>query len=74
MRMKKTTTNDNEMLQFIYGEFSASKKQDFKTKMLLNNALYEEFRELNLVKQLIDESAICPKITTLKNILAYAKA
>ena len=72
--MKKTITNDNEMLQFVYGEFSPAKNNDFKTKMLLDNSLYEEFRELNLVKQLIDESAICPKITTLKNILAYAKA
>lgn len=69
--MKKTTTHE-KMLEFVYEECTADEKQSIETRMLIDNAFYDEIMELKFVKELIDKSELCPKISTLKNILAYS--
>lgn len=73
MNMSKTITQ-NDLLFYVYEKENVHRRGDMELSLLFDKEVFKQERELQMMKELIDESRICPKISTLKNILAYSKA
>jgi hypothetical protein len=71
MPMKKIFT-DEEKYAYVYESTNEAITLEISTEMNISSSLYEEMMFLKSIKENIDNASLCPKISTLKNILAYS--
>lgn len=71
--MSLTITREYLALRGLYGELNASEQHQLSACMATSADLFCIQYQNKKLLALIDESLLCPKISTLKNILAYSR-
>jgi hypothetical protein len=71
--MKKNITQ-HDLIRFVYEKELQLNSFQIQNALSQQKELFQEERRLQMVKELISDSALCPKISTLKKILAYSKS
>ena len=70
--MTKTFTR-NDLIRYIYQETTESEKKEIEQELLLDNKLFEEYKNLAEVSMELDRVELCPSEKTINKILNFSK-
>ena len=70
--MTKTFTR-NDLIRYIYQETTESEKKEIEQELLLDNRLFEEYKNLAEVSMELDRIELSPSQKTINKILNYSK-
>ena len=70
--MTKTFTR-NDLIRYIYQETTESEKQEIEQELLLDNKLFEEYKNLAEVNMELDRIELSPSEKTINKILNFSK-
>lgn len=70
--MTKTFTR-NDLIRYIYQETTEREKQEIEQKLLLDNKLFEEYKNLAEVSMELDRVNLSPSEKTINKILNFSK-
>ncbi len=70
--MTKTFTR-NDLIRYIYQETTEREKQEIEQKLLLDNKLFEEYKNLAEVSMELDRVDLSPSEKTINKILNFSK-
>jgi hypothetical protein len=70
--MTKTFTR-NDLIRYIYQETTEREKQEIEQELLLNNKLFEEYKNLAEVSMELDRVDLSPSEKTVNRILNFSK-
>jgi len=70
--MTKTFTR-NDLIRYIYQETTESEKQEIEQELLLDNKLFEEYKNLAEVSMELDRVELSPSEKTINKILNFSK-
>jgi hypothetical protein len=70
--MTKTFTR-NDLIRYIYQETTESEKQEIEQELLLDNKLFEEYKNLAEVSMELDRIELSPSQKTINKILNFSK-
>jgi hypothetical protein len=70
--MTKTFTR-NDLIRYIYQETTESEKQKIEQELLLDNKLFEEYKNLAEVSMELDRVDLSPSEKTINKILNFSK-
>jgi hypothetical protein len=70
--MTKTFTR-NDLIRYIYQETTEREKQEIEQKLLLDNKLFEEYKNLAEVSMELDRVELSPSEKTINKILNFSK-
>ncbi len=71
--MTKTFTR-NDLIRYIYQETTEREKQEIEQKLLLDNKLFEEYKNLAEVSMELDRVDLSPSEKTINKILNFSKS
>ena len=71
--MTKTFTR-NDLIRYIYQETTESEKNEIEQELLLDNKLFEEYKNLAEVSMELDRVDLSPSEKTIKKILNFSKS
>ena len=71
--MTKTFTR-NDLIRYIYQETTEREKQKIEQEFLLDNKLFEEYKNLAEVSMDLDRVDLSPSEKTIKKILNFSKS
>jgi hypothetical protein len=71
--MTKTFTR-NDLIRYIYQETTEREKQEIEQELLLDNKLFEEYKNLAEVSMELDRVDLSPSEKTIKKILNFSKS
>ena len=71
--MTKTFTR-NDLIRYIYQETTEREKQEIEQKLLLDNKLFEEYKNLAEVSMELDRVNLSPSEKTINKILNFSKS
>jgi hypothetical protein len=71
--MTKTFTR-NDLIRYIYQETTEREKQKIEQELLLDNKLFEEYKNLAEVSMELDRVDLSPSEKTIKKILNFSKS
>ena len=71
--MTKTFTR-NDLIRYIYQETTESEKKEIEQELLLDNKLFEEYKNLAEVSMELDRVDLSPSEKTIKKILNFSKS
>lgn len=70
--MTKTFTR-NDLIRYIYQETTEREKQEIEQELLLDNKLFEEYKNLAEVNMELDRIELSPSEKTINKILNFSK-
>jgi hypothetical protein len=70
--MTKTFTR-NDLIRYIYQETTEREKQEIEQELLLDNKLFEEYKNLAEVSMELDRVELSPSEKTINKILNFSK-
>ena len=70
--MTKTFTR-NDLIRYIYQETTEREKQEIEQKLLVDNKLFEEYKNLAEVSMELDRVDLSPSEKTINTILNFSK-
>jgi len=70
--MTKTFTR-NDLIRYIYQETTEREKQKIEQELLLDNKLFEEYKNLAEVSMELDRIDLSPSQKTINKILNFSK-
>jgi hypothetical protein len=70
--MTKTFTR-NDLIRYIYQETTEREKQEIEQELLLDNKLFEEYKNLAEVSMELDRVELSPSEKTINEILNFSK-
>jgi hypothetical protein len=70
--MTKTFTR-NDLIRYIYQETTEREKQKIEQELLLDNKLFEEYKNLAEVSMELDRVELSPSEKTINKILNFSK-
>jgi hypothetical protein len=70
--MTKTFTR-NDLIRYIYQETTESEKKEIEQELLLDNKLFEEYKNLAEVSMELDRIDLSPSQKTINKILNFSK-
>ncbi len=70
--MTKTFTR-NDLIRYIYQETTEREKQEIEQKLLVDNKLFEEYKNLAEVSMELDRVDLSPSEKTINKILNFSK-
>ena len=70
--MTKTFTR-NDLIRYIYQETTEREKQKIEQELLLDNKLFEEYKNLAEVSMELDRIELSPSQKTINKILNFSK-
>jgi len=70
--MTKTFTR-NDLIRYIYQETTESEKNEIEQELLLDNKLFEEYKNLAEVSMELDRIELSPSQKTINKILNFSK-
>ena len=70
--MTKTFTR-NDLIRYIYQETTEREKQEIEQELLLDNKLFEEYKNLAEVSMELDRVELRPSEKTINKILNFSK-
>ena len=70
--MTKTFTR-NDLIRYIYQETTESEKKEIEQELLLDNRLFEEYKNLAEVSMELDRIDLSPSQKTINKILNFSK-
>lgn len=70
--MTKTFTR-NDLIRYIYQETTEREKQEIEQELLLDNKLFEEYKNLAEVSMELDRVDLSPSEKTINKILNFSK-
>lgn len=70
--MTKTFTR-NDLIRYIYQETTEREKQEIEQELLLDNKLFEEYKNLAEVSMELDRVNLSPSEKTINKILNFSK-
>ena len=70
--MTKTFTR-NDLIRYIYQETTESEKQEIEQELLLDNKLFEVYKNLAEVSMELDRVELSPSEKTINKILNFSK-
>jgi len=70
--MTKTFTR-NDLIRYIYQETTESEKKEIEQELLLDNRLFEEYKNLAEVSMELDRIELSPSQKTINKILNFSK-
>ena len=70
--MTKTFTR-NDLIRYIYQETTEREKQEIEQALLLDNKLFEEYKNLAEVSMELDRVELSPSEKTINKILNFSK-
>jgi len=71
--MTKTFTR-NDLIRYIYQETTEREKQEIEQELLLDNKLFEEYKNLAEVSMELDRVDLSPSEKTINKILNFSKS
>ena len=71
--MTKTFTR-NDLIRYIYQETTESEKNEIEQELLLDNKLFEEYKNLAEVSMELDRVDLSPSEKSIKKILNFSKS
>ena len=71
--MTKTFTR-NDLIRYIYQETTEREKQEIEQELLLDNKLFEEYKNLAEVSMELDRVDLSPSEKSIKKILNFSKS
>ena len=71
--MTKTFTR-NDLIRYIYQETTEREKQKIEQELLLDNKLFEEYKNLAEVSMELDRVDLSPSEKSIKKILNFSKS
>ena len=71
--MTKTFTR-NDLIRYIYQETTESEKKEIEQELLLDNKLFEEYKNLAEVSMELDRVDLSPSEKSIKKILNFSKS
>ena len=70
--MTKTFTR-NDLIRYIYNETTENEKKEIEQELLLNNKLFEEYKDLAEVSMELDRFEMSPSENVINKILNFSK-
>lgn len=70
--MTKTFTQ-NDLIRYIYNETTENEKKEIEQELLLNNKLFEEYKDLAEVSMELDRFEMSPSENVIIKILNFSK-
>jgi hypothetical protein len=70
--MTKTFTR-NDLIRYIYQETTEREKKEIEQELLLDNKLFEEYKNLAEVSMELDRVELSPSEKTINKILNFSK-
>lgn len=70
--MTKTFTR-NDLIRYIYNDTTENEKKDIEQELLLNNKLFEEYKDLAEVSMELDRFEMSPSEKVINKILNFSK-
>ena len=70
--MTKTFTR-NDLIRYIYNETTENEKKEIEQELLLNNKLFEEYKDLAEVSMELDRFEMSPSENVIIKILNFSK-
>ena len=70
--MTKTFTR-NDLIRYIYHETTESEKKEIEQKLLLDNHLFEKYKDLAEVSMELDRVELSPSEKVINKILNFSK-
>jgi len=70
--MTKTFTR-NDLIRYIYQETTEREKKEIEQELLLDNRLFEEYKNLAEVSMELDRIDLSPSEKTINKILNFSK-
>jgi len=70
--MTKTFTR-NDLIRYIYNETTENEKKEIERELLLDNKLFEEYKDLAEVSMELDRFEMIPSEKVINKILNFSK-
>jgi hypothetical protein len=70
--MTKTFT-PNDLIKFIYQDNNEQEERDIEEALLIDNDLFDAYREIAEVTEQLNRIELCPSDETINKILNYSK-
>jgi hypothetical protein len=70
--MTKTFTR-NDLIRYIYNETTENEKKEIEQELLLDNKLFEEYKDLAEVSMELDRFEMIPSEKVINKILNFSK-
>ncbi|MBR9997397.1 MAG: hypothetical protein KFF73_00430 [Cyclobacteriaceae bacterium] len=71
--MTKTFTQ-NDLIRYIYQENNEQEEKDIEEALLMDNDLFEAYREIAEITEVLNRIDLCPSDQTINKILNYSKS
>jgi hypothetical protein len=71
--MTKTFTQ-NDLIRYIYQENNEQEEKDIEEALLMDNDLFEAYREIAEITEELNRIDLCPSDQTINKILNYSKS
>lgn len=71
--MTKTFTQD-DLIRYIYQDNNEQEQSDIEEALLIDNDLFEAYREIAEITEELNRIDLCPSEETINKILNYSKS